>query len=382
MVFVVKDSRLKETSEISELTSIRFFAALHVLLFHNFYTAGWAASGAPDWIRSIISYGDLAVTFFFLLSGFIITYVYADEEGKVRGTKKKFYLARFSRIYPVYLFAFMLDLPRGLSYFFETFETREAVLKICVSAVAHLTMLQSWHPRLTPVWNSPAWSLSAEMFFYLIAPFAMRFLFKAKNNWTLMWILFLIPPVLYYAIWNFTSLQINHDPALLVLWRSFPLLRSTEFLIGIFLGKLFIQEHWVIKLLKSNTILTGTFFWLSLLLSVLIISIKVDDHQKVIANTLLIPLFSMMILAIASVRVPLTQFLRSEFTISLGRASFAMYMIHVPMLFYVDFLFKKLALGPGPTYFVGYLLLTISFSIILFKFLEQPLQRYLRKKLL
>jgi len=71
---------MKEKSQISILTGIRFFAAFHVVLYHNLFLFGEEAiESIPSLIYSFIQKGEAAVSFFFILSGFILTYVYRDK---------------------------------------------------------------------------------------------------------------------------------------------------------------------------------------------------------------------------------------------------------------------------------------------------------------
>ena len=86
------------------LTSLRFFAALHVLLFHMYAMQIMTGSG---FYRSLASVGYVGVSFFFVLSGFILVYTYAGRET----TPVKFWQARFARIYPAYLFSLVVTFP-------------------------------------------------------------------------------------------------------------------------------------------------------------------------------------------------------------------------------------------------------------------------------
>ena len=86
-------------SKILPLTSARFFAALYVMLFHSVPTI--PSQGNPHGVLTrIIGLGYVGVPFFFLLSGFILAIVYLKNSTPI--DKRKFYLARFARIYPLY----------------------------------------------------------------------------------------------------------------------------------------------------------------------------------------------------------------------------------------------------------------------------------------
>lgn len=370
---------MKVIPEIKELTSIRFFAAFHILFFHNFFLAGDDLKNVPEWILSFISHGDSAVTFFFVLSGFILTYVYSGPDFSLRTSKKRFYLARLSRIYPIYLVAFFMDVPKSITYFIEKYDFTTSLQKIFISASAHLTMTQSWHPRLTAAWNSPAWSISTEMFFYMMAPFVIPFVLKLRKNLLPVIILYLIPITIYFSLSTLTNFKFEQEGAS-IFWRSFPILRLTDFAIGVFVGKVFLQEGEVVTWLRKNKGVNSGLFWVSFFLSLLVTSANFKFPRLIFANVFLIPLFALMILSIATTRVSYTGFLRMKPILLLGGASYALYMIHEPMIFYVGHIFRSLSIGYSLVYFVTYLTLSILTSIILYKILELPAQKWIRAK--
>src|SRR5215468_3329275 len=99
--YASSDPRLRDTfypvRQLRALTGIRFFAAFEVVIFH---AGGWEHWPLPAPIRAFGGAGFLAVTLFFVLSGFILTYTYlAPEAEKTSGVDM--YLARLARIYPV-----------------------------------------------------------------------------------------------------------------------------------------------------------------------------------------------------------------------------------------------------------------------------------------
>lgn len=145
------------------LTGLRALAAAHVVLFH---TIGDSGVALPPVGRHVIAHGDMAVSLFFVLSGFVLTYSYADTTLRViRGGWRAFLWARLARIYPLYVVGWMFDLPRGVELF-----SRLGWVKGCVSASLYLVGLQAWHPRTATSWNAPGWSISAEFFFYAAFP--------------------------------------------------------------------------------------------------------------------------------------------------------------------------------------------------------------------
>jgi peptidoglycan/LPS O-acetylase OafA/YrhL len=104
------------------------------------------------------------VSFFFVLSGFILSHAYSELD--VKHGLRSFFAARFSRLYPAHLFtalvAMFLFSPIGSAY-------------DLIRSAVNLSMLQSmipllpWHYSL----NAVSWSISTEFFFYALFPFIL-----------------------------------------------------------------------------------------------------------------------------------------------------------------------------------------------------------------
>ncbi len=144
--------------QLPALTGLRGLAAVTVVLFH----LGVLAGGA---LPQIWDRGYLAVDLFFFLSGFVLTHVYGGRFTKrcSRQTFARFLWARFSRVYPASLFATLISIllftASGLPFPAGAFS----------QVTANLTLMQI--PWLeTVVLNDPAWSISAELYAYLLFP--------------------------------------------------------------------------------------------------------------------------------------------------------------------------------------------------------------------
>jgi peptidoglycan/LPS O-acetylase OafA/YrhL len=149
---------------IPALTSLRFFAALVVVFFH--YTLGH-----PESLLLVWDFGYQAVTFFFILSGFILVYAHGKPEGGLDVSPKTFFKARLVRICPAYYVAILMI----VLLFFEV-GILDRITLIPFALV--LTMLQSWTPTSALSLNPPAWSLSNEVFFYLLFPALWRVTYR------------------------------------------------------------------------------------------------------------------------------------------------------------------------------------------------------------
>jgi peptidoglycan/LPS O-acetylase OafA/YrhL len=132
-----------------------------VVLFHL------DAAHAVPFIRN----GYLGVDIFFILSGFILSHVYTPRATRFSLTQyRQFLCVRLSRIYPLHLFTllFILLLTIVIPGFVDRYSPMQEQ-RFGVSAfVASLLLVQNWAHWLPTTWNTPAWSLSAEWFAYLI----------------------------------------------------------------------------------------------------------------------------------------------------------------------------------------------------------------------
>ena len=88
---------MTDAQHIRPLTSLRFFAAFWVVLFH--YWPALSAAAAP----MVVGKGYLGVELFFILSGFILCHVYRTEVEEGRFAYGGFLWARLARVYPLHL---------------------------------------------------------------------------------------------------------------------------------------------------------------------------------------------------------------------------------------------------------------------------------------
>lgn len=146
--------------QLSQLTFLRFVAAAGVVVFHYGKHVPSLAWGRPYW-----EIANSAVSFFFFLSGFILTHVYSRRPVTRRAD---FYVARAARILPLYALALLAA---------ALFHSRQGTLDWDAFGLNAL-LVQAWVPGYSQTVNSPGWSLSVEMFFYLsfpvLLPWALR----------------------------------------------------------------------------------------------------------------------------------------------------------------------------------------------------------------
>lgn len=147
------------------INALRGFASVYVVLYHLRYYSDF------DWFGTfpIIQFGYIGVDFFFILSGLIISHVYLrGSENASSDYWKKFVWYRVARLFPVHFLIMLMMLLAAI--FVPAIAGRESSL---VPAdywdwVLLATLIRQWTLPEAYAWNSPAWSVSAEFFAYLI----------------------------------------------------------------------------------------------------------------------------------------------------------------------------------------------------------------------
>ena len=166
--------------EILSLTAVRGLAAWWVVLFHlRAHLEPWL----PGWAMTALAHGNLAVDFFFLLSGFVIALNYSERLAGAAGVAD-FLFQRFARVYPLHL----LMLLGFLAYFGAAALTGGTPLGEQDPGyfLASLFLVQNWGFMDGPGWNVPAWSISAEAAAYLLFPVLLPLLAPARRpGWAL-----------------------------------------------------------------------------------------------------------------------------------------------------------------------------------------------------
>src|SRR5260370_22071938 len=117
---------MPRNEKFNALTSLSFVAALYVVLHHviRIYLPSIRPEGT---LWRFIQLGWASVTFFFLLSGYILSVVYLCREGPV--APRSFFRARFARVYPLFLLTLVLDTPNLFLKRLAAFGLKIAALK-------------------------------------------------------------------------------------------------------------------------------------------------------------------------------------------------------------------------------------------------------------
>ena len=351
---------------IQTLTSLRFFAALWVVLFHV-HEIGLNTGGSAAYLDFALL-GYLGVSFFFVLSGFILVYVYAGRSV----TKGQFWQARFARIYPVYLFSLLVSLGT-LMHFWPTTQQRHLGALVLVG---HPLLIEAWFPQLLLTWNPVAWTLSAEAFFYLLFPFVLPRLEKLEwpqlrlclGSFWLVTLMFTSAYVLLRPDGVMHTTAADNDLFWLGVIKLNPIVRLPEFLLGMGVGVAFLRfrdraQNWPI--------------FLGGLLVLLAIAFQRYIPFPMMHSGLLAPAFALLIFGFAT-RPAWSRPLGVKPLVLLGEASYSLYLLHG---FFI--VMSLVIFGRSPHLVlvtVVTILVAILVAIVVYFLLERPLRRLLHPR--
>ncbi len=163
--------------DLKPLTSLRFIAAIWVLLYHFKDHLGLALGQI-----GLVADGYLGVDLFFSLSGFILAHVYLTSLEEGRFGYGGFLKNRLARVYPMHLAALaaMLVLFAGAQALGAGVGSPDAFR--LADLPAHLSMTHAWGTTAAVGWNFPSWSISAEWAAYLLFPLIATAVLKARNS--------------------------------------------------------------------------------------------------------------------------------------------------------------------------------------------------------
>lgn len=298
-------------NNLPALTSVRFALALGVVFFH--YQLQWPWDSMAS--TGILNRARLGVDAFFILSGFVLTHAYRQALEDRRLDYRRFLAARFARVYPAHVavLAFVLVMVGAATLIGAEFDHG---LYNPLGLLTTLLLVHAWLPEtVVAEWNGPSWSLSAEWFAYLAFPaFAWVGLVLARRPWVLLalsGLVFLVLDLIYQAVFGDVVVHAELNMGVL---RIIP-----EFLYGIGLYRLGQRlrptRQWAIGAA-----------WLSAITLLTLMHLKADDRIVVAAAGPLI--LSLGLLSKASA----DRALAHPWMLAGGEASYALYLVHMPIL--------------------------------------------------
>ena len=351
------------------LTSLRFVAAFGVLLVHFGQSLlPWL----PAFGDNFVAHGGNGVSFFFILSGFILTYTYGDRAEAGSLNLAEYAKSRFARIVPMYVFALALGTPLAVLH------ARATGLSLPPGYLAgffatKLTITQSWYPPFvsSPAWIVAGWTLAVEATFYALFPFLVPILARLRRTT-------LVPAMITLVglAWTGRAMvqgAIGGETG--IVWaQCFPPLRVPEFALGIVLALAYRRG----MIPSARTFTTLAYAGGALALVGLGGFEGLDTHPFALVIT---TGFALMILGFARAEGPLARWLASGPLVLLGEASYSLYLIHDPVGVVLNRVLQRLT-GRGVhdsvAFFALYVATAVGASILCYRFIEEPARRRLR----
>lgn len=230
------------------------------------------------------------------------------------------------------------------------------------------TLLQAWVPSKALSVNTPAWSLSTEMFFYLLFPFLFNSIYKNRNFWTVAAVGLLFFAASQYVHNYLLSLPFykgfpsaSHDFIF-----YFPLMHLNEFIMGNVAGLFYLK--YLSRTSKANGL------WILLSIWALLYLMR-NPTGLSLQNGLLAIAFIPLILFVCSDNGLFSRFMTLKPLIYLGEISFGIYILQMPVQILTDMCFKSFGLADPNVSFFSYLIILIGFAAVSFEYIESPLRK-------
>ncbi|MFV9686828.1 acyltransferase family protein [Pantoea sp. KXB45] len=364
---------LKESSarlpRLSSLTGSRFWAALLVFLFHSSLPSDLAPFSDPTiqhgFTVIVGKAGWLGVSYFFILSGFIMVW-----SAKKDDTAGDFYLRRFAKIYPTHCLTLIIAFIFGAVSLYQ--------YKLWFS---NLFLLNTWIDDVHYffVGNRPSWSLCIEAMFYLSFPFLFRVMKAIPEKFDVQGLIIVTLASLLVQTGIYYGVESNHLMGAFPIsqrhfWVSyiFPPSRIFEFVAGMFAARLLINGRaLILPKTASMTLLLITYIGSMFL-----------PYQFSMSVVFIIPVCLLIISMAGDDLKNRNTLLNSKLSVWLGEISYSFYMVHFLVLFYFLNLTagKKFDLFQGVSLIAVALILSVSIAGFLYRYFEVPVMKWILEK--
>lgn len=337
--------------KIGQITFTRFVAAMAIVVSHFnkdlfLYKI--------DYISNLFLRANVGVSYFFILSGFIMIIAYHKKD---KIDYFEFYKNRFARIYPLYMV--------GLLLYFMTRSEMFDWYKIVLYGLG----IQTWIPGEAMILNFPGWSISVEFLFYLLFPLLYNYFYSRKNKtiWIVTIMIWLITQVFSNLYPIYGAYEGPHTKSHEFLYY-FPLWHLNEFLIGNLAGMFFVKNC---KQRNYDVQVVLIFFLILLTL----MFVPLFYH-----NGLMALLFVPAILLISANNGRITKLFSMKLLEYLGEISYAVYITHIPVLY----LLRAFLKWQGYQFsidlvFAIYIVVMLICSAVFYQCIEKPMRNVLRK---
>ena len=342
---------------INTLTSLRMIFALMVFGAHCYVI--------DDCFNvHLFKEGFVGVSFFFVLSGFIIAYNYQERMERKAVSRRTFWTARFARVYPLHWLTLFVSILVGGGAAYQGAEWWKHFL-------ASFTLCQSYIPEPDYFFsfNSPSWSLCCEQLFYFSFPFLLPLVGKSKR---------LLVAVGVCAVAVLYGMSRTPEELIKGYWYVNPIARFPDFLIGILLF------HAYRKLRdRKISFRQGTLLEAASLLLFLLFYFSAGEVAKVYRYSCYywLPVAGIL-LTFSLQRGWFSRLLQCRWLIVGGEISFGFYLIHLFVI--TGFVELREEWGSSLGWMLSVPLLfavTVALSLLSYYGYEKPMNRIVKKLL-
>lgn len=396
---------------IPSLTGLRFIAALAVVIGHSVVQLLRFSGVPPFWHLALSQLTGIGMPLFFVLSGFVIQYNYSEAiTAKSARGLYGFFVARFARLYPLYIVCLAFDLGFKWGYRDLPAATGEAL-------PFYLTLTQSWFYvhfdgtdliRMFGLMPQISWSISTEFFFYLCYPAVCLLLARLQSIRAIITaiatlgvasaVLMVILGLNYSAILRIGAAwfgpQAAHSPDDVFQWFVYisPYVELLEFILGCLCATLLMRlVHFTVTRSEQRLGLIVTLMSIATIASLycayflIPFTASLDSLQGLRASFGFALPIAVLIFCCARYRNPIVSFLSLPKIVLCGEASYSIYMLH-----YLVIDAFRLRVGPIDTAGLGFanflmwmvtVASIIGLSLVSWQIIEVPARRWLRKAL-
>lgn len=362
----------KAPPKLRSLHGMRFVAALLVFAFHgaiSFIFSDETVGGIYIWLTSGAS---AAVAFFFVLSGFVLTWSYRPND-----TTPRFLRRRLMRIVPVHVVTWTIAIVSLIAFGAEVGLWQ---------SLSNLFLMQAWIPdnSFLDSANGVSWSLSVDLLYYLTFPVLIFLALKIKENRLWLAVIATVALVILMPLVSKTFLPSTpqwlwgEGASWTQIWfvYLFPPVRLLEFFVGMLLARIVMTGRWIGFPLVGAVVLT--------VIGYVLTTLSPWSFLYNYAASMIIPIALLVpAAAVADIKGRKT-WVSGKKMFFLGDLTFSFYLVHDLVLKNAHRAFG-VEVGPygglaGPTWStpVAVLFLAATFLVslgaayLMFRFVEQP----------
>lgn len=391
---------MQKKEHLNGLEVMRYLLGIYIVLYHTFNYEGMS-----KWLRVPVEMGFIATSSFFILSGFILSYVYLSGNGTsniiLKETKKSFITKRLANLYPIHIFSLLFTLVvvyvvsviqispkdtlasiRYVMYDSNNYTPIEKLhhfmsnTEMFLAFLMNATLTQSWNPYYL-TFNAPAWSISTLFFMYILFPYIAPYLSKLKRPVLAL----LITNLVYIALPIIFIINSWFDMPFTGILNRNPIARLPEFISGILLCNLYFylkDRNIDLNSLKVRAYMIAFMSICFYLSSILLhnpdwITKEGNASYYLLHNGLILIPECVLVLFFTTLKLP-----KSKILMWLGGASLPLFALHIPI--YLIFSRVELYVS-GSNNILFYPLFLLMVTIICVLFQEKIVVRT-RKKIL